>query len=112
MPKQFLCGCTEVKPCAEHRNRNTDADWRDVDALLQSGVKVQTPQPCLVRHPGCEGLTLGSVGVASGVLRPLCPPCAAVEDGALVASIRNQGRLMDELLEAVAPTPLTTSEVQ
>lgn len=111
MKKQLLCGCTEIKPCAEHVNRNSDTNWRDADTLLQTGVgRVPGLRSCILRHPGCDGLTAGSVGAASGVLRAfMCPSCASVEDGALLTSLRNQGRVMDEaLVEVLAPTPLAT----
>lgn len=135
--KTFICGCSEVKPCADHANQSEPVgdsyhilgcsecrsisghsascsryqQWRDVDALLQSGVKVPTLRSCILRHPGCEGVSAGSHGAAGGFCSVFCPSCRLVEDGAVLASLRNQGRVMDEVL-ALAPTPLLTQEVQ
>jgi hypothetical protein len=42
---------------------------------------------CIVNHPGCEGLTNGSVGAAGYVWPMICQPCKDVEDGALSVSL-------------------------
>ena len=60
----------------------------------------------------CDKETEGSIGPASGILRPICSDCAAQEDGAALAVAQSYSRMMETIFEAVDPTPLTTEVTQ
>jgi hypothetical protein len=67
---------------------------------------------CILNHPGCEGMTEGSVGAAGIRWNFICQNCKDIEDEDLARCLKNQARLMDELYEALSPTPLITEEPQ
>lgn len=69
-------------------------------------------RPCIIRHPGCEGMTRGSTGAAGLTWPMVCQNCKDIEDSVLSASLKSQAQLMDNLLEALDPTPLTTEVPQ
>lgn len=60
----------------------------------------------------CDVETTGSVGPASGILRPICSECAAQEDGAALAHAVAFVDAMDTFYETLNPTPLTTEVLQ
>lgn len=60
----------------------------------------------------CSVETPGSVGPASGCLRPICADCAAQEDGAAQANAVAWVNAMDVFYETLNPTPLVTEVLQ
>lgn len=67
---------------------------------------------CILNHPGCEGLTAGSVGAAGLAWPMICQNCKDVEDFTLRVSLEAKARAMDTILEVVDPTPLLTETLQ
>lgn len=66
---------------------------------------------CILNHPGCEGLTSGSVGAAGIRWGSICQPCKDLEDRAVADSLMAQSRQMDQIMDLLLnPKPITEVE--